>query len=324
MTRPADTTPSPAPATVTDGGGEGSVLQLHAALLTVQVLFSTFHVAGKFALAEIHPLALACVRVGCVMPVLVMLAWRHEPKLPPLRELPWLAVLGMLGVFGNQVLFLWGLSYTTATNAAILMPSIPVFAAAIGALLGIERIGRWRLAGILLAVLGALAVLDPTRFSLSDDTTLGNLLILTNAFLYASFLVLQRPVLKRVSWRWVIAGSFFFGSLGIFAVGGRELARLDPAVLPTGVWIAVGIVVVTTLGAYSLNTWAVRRSSPTLVAAYTTLQPLLSALLATLVLGEVMGANAALGFALIAGGLWLVSRRRAAESGEPKTGGKVA
>lgn len=317
MTRPADRTSTQPPSpTSTSGSDDGGHLQLHAALLTVQILFSTFHVAGKFALAEIHPLALACVRVGCVMPVLVMLAWRHEPKLPPLRELPWLALLGMLGVFGNQVLFLWGLSYTTATNAAILMPSIPVFAAAVGALLGIERIGRWRMAGIVLAVLGALAVLDPTRFSLADDQTLGNLLILTNAFLYASFLVIQRPVLKRVSWRWVIAGSFFFGSLGIFAVGGHELVRVDPAVLPTGVWIAVGVVVVTTLGAYSLNTWAVRRSSPTLVAAYTTLQPLLSALLAMLILGETMGANAALGFALIAGGLWLVSRRRAAGQGD--------
>ena len=317
MTRPADRTSTQPPTpTSTSGSDDGGHLQLHAALLTVQILFSTFHVAGKFALAEIHPLALACVRVGCVMPVLVMLAWRHEPKLPPLRELPWLALLGMLGVFGNQVLFLWGLSYTTATNAAILMPSIPVFAAAVGALLGIERIGRWRMAGIVLAVLGALAVLDPTRFSLADDQTLGNLLILTNAFLYASFLVIQRPVLKRVSWRWVIAGSFFFGSLGIFAVGGHELVRVDPAVLPTGVWIAVGVVVVTTLGAYSLNTWAVRRSSPTLVAAYTTMQPLLSALLAMLILGETMGANAALGFALIAGGLWLVSRRRAAGQGD--------
>lgn len=314
--------PRPDPSPPLDGHpeAEGSQLQLHAALLTVQVLFSTFHIAGKFALGDIHPLALASVRVGCVMPVLVLLAWRHHRELPPLRELPWLALLGMLGVFGNQVLFLWGLSYTTAVNAAILMPSIPVFAAAVGAAFGVDRIGPKRFAGIALAVLGALAVLDPSRFSLASDATRGNLLILANAFLYACFLVLQRPVLKRVPWRWVIAGSFFFGSLGIFAVGGHEVARLEPATLPTAVWIAVAIVVVTTLGAYSLNTWAVRRSSPTLVAAYTTLQPLLSALLATLILGEVMGANAALGFALIAGGLWLVSRRQAAAGAEVSTG----
>jgi drug/metabolite transporter (DMT)-like permease len=288
----------------------GGAVALHAGLLAVQLLFSAFHVAGKYALAEIHPFALACLRVGFVTPVLVLLAWRHDRRLPGLRDLPWLALLGALGVFGNQVLFLWGLSYTTATNAAILMPSIPVFAAGIGAVLGIDRIGPRRLAGIALAVAGALAVLDPARFSLADEETLGNLLVLTNTFLYAGFLVLQRPVLERLPWRTVLAGSFAFGSIGVLAVGGRELAAVEVGAVSAGAWWAVGVALVATLGAYALNTWAVRRSSPTLVAAYTTLQPLTSALLAALLLGETMGANAALGFGLIAGGLWLVSRRR--------------
>ena len=74
----------------------------------------------------------------------------------------------------------------------------------------------------------------------------------------------------------------------------------------------IGYVLFATLTAYMLNTWAVRRSSPTLVAAYTTLQPLSSAALAALLLGESMGPNAALGFVLIAAGLWVASWRRAA------------
>jgi drug/metabolite transporter (DMT)-like permease len=306
--KPFASAASPPPA------GEGSPLALHAGLLAVQLLFSSFHVAGKYALAELHPLALACLRVGFVTPVLLLLAWRHDRRLPGLRDLPWLALLGALGVFGNQVLFLWGLSYTTATNAAILMPSIPVFAAGIGAVLGIDRIGPRRLAGIALAVAGALAVLDPTRFSLADEETLGNLLVLTNTFLYAGFLVLQRPVLERLPWRTVIAGSFAFGSIGVLAVGGRELAAVEAAAVPAAVWWAVAVALVATLGAYMLNTWAVRRSSPTLVAAYTTLQPLTSALLAAWLLGETMGANAVVGFGLIAGGLWLVSRGGRARS----------
>jgi drug/metabolite transporter (DMT)-like permease len=301
--------PRPAPPNATTAE---SPLQLHLSLLAVQLLFSAFHVAGKWVLGDVPPLALACLRVGFVTPVLLVVAWRHDRCLPTLRDLPHLALLGALGVFLNQVMFLSGLAHTTATNAAILMPSIPVFAAGVGAVLGIERIGRWRLAGIALAVAGALAVLDPSRLSLADDTTRGNLLILANTFCYASFLVLQRPLLKRLPWRTVIAGSFAFGSLGVFAVGGSTLAALDPAALTAGTRWAVAYVLLATLFAYMLNTWAVRRSSPTLVAAYTTLQPLFSASLAALFLGERMGANAALGFALIATGLWLVSRRRAA------------
>jgi len=303
---------SAAPADVSAAEAAVPAWRLHGALLAVQLLFSGFHVAGKWVLDEIHPFALACLRVGFVTPVLVALAWRHDRVLPRGRDLVHLALLGGLGVFGNQVLFLWGLSYTTATTAAVFLPSVPVFAAAIGAMLGIDRIGPRRLAGILLAVAGALVVLDPTRFSLADESNLGNLMILANCCLFAGFLVVQRPLLKRLPWRTVIAGSFLFGSLGVFAVGGRELAAIELGELPPAAWLAVAYVLLTTLLAYMANTWAVRRSSPTLVAAYTTLQPVASALLAAWFLGETIGWNSVAGFVLIAAGLWVVSKRQAA------------
>jgi DME family drug/metabolite transporter len=213
-------------------------------------------------------------------------------------------------------LFVWGLSYTTATDAAILMPAVPVFAVALAVALGVERVGPRRIAGVALAVAGALVVLDPSRFSLADRAAVGDLLILVNCLLYAGYLVLQRPVLERLPWRTVLAWSYLFGSLGVLAVGGAELAALEPAAVSRGAWLGVAFILLfpTVLG-YLLATWAVRRSSPTLVAAYTTLQPLLSALLAATFLGERIGAAEAAGFALIAAGLWLVSRRRRVRAG---------
>jgi len=44
------------------------------------------------------------------------------------------------------------LRFTTATNAAILMPSIPVFTVAAAALLGAERLTRRRIVGGLAVV----------------------------------------------------------------------------------------------------------------------------------------------------------------------------
>lgn len=287
---------------------------VHVALLAVQLMFSGLHVVGKVVLVEIHPLALACLRVGVATPVLLALAWRRDRALPARGDLPLLALLGALGVFGNQVLFIFGLSFTTATDAAILMPSIPVFAAGLAVALGIERVGPRRLGGIALAVAGALVVLlHPGHLPFGDRGTLGNFLILSNCLCYAGFLVLQRPLLERLGWRTVIAWSFLFGSLGVLAVGGGELAAIDPAAVSTGAWLGVAFILIfPTLLGYSLATWAVRRSSPTLVATYITLQPLLSALLAATFLGERFGAAEAAGFVLIAAGLWLVSRRRGA------------
>ncbi|HUF78029.1 MAG TPA: DMT family transporter, partial [Thermoanaerobaculia bacterium] len=255
--------------------------QVHAALLAVQLAFGGFHVVAKSVLDHLDPLALIAIRTGLAAPVLAAYAWRVDRALPRLADLGWLALLGFLGVFANQLLFIHGLEYTTATNAAILMPSIPVFAVAVGALFGIERVGVYRTLGILLAAAGAAVMVNPLHFSLADGTLLGNGLILANCLCFAAFLVVQRPVLRRLPWRTVIAGAFLFGAAGVLAVSWRRLAAVDFAAVPAPAWWGVAyIVVFPTLLSYSLNTWAVRRSSPSLTAAYTTLQPVATAALA--------------------------------------------
>lgn len=288
----------------------GTALRVHLALLVAQLSFGGFHVVAKAVLSELAPLALAGLRVALATPILAAMAWRHDRFVPSRRDLPVLALLGGLGVFGNQVLFIVGLKHTTATNASILMTSLPVFAVAAAAVLGIERIGPRRLAGILLSVAGALVLVNPFRFSAGSRTTLGNGLILLNALCYALFLVLQRPVLLRIPWRTLVAWSFFLGGAGILLVSGPALARMDPARVSTGTWLGVAYVVLfASVLAYALNSWAVRRSSPALVAAYSTLQPLVTSALAAGFLGERFGWIEGAGFALIVAGLWRVSAR---------------
>ena len=168
-----------------------------------------------------------------------------------------------------------------------------------------------RLAGIVLAALGALVMVNPLHFSLGHGALVGNELILGNCLCFASFLVLQRPILRRLPWRTVIAGAFAFGALGMAVVTGPRIAAVDFGALPAGVWWGLGyIVLFPTVLTYSLNTWAVRRSSPSLTAAYTTLQPVATAVLAAIFLAESPGWVQGVGFGLIAGGLWLVSRDR--------------
>ena len=132
--------------------------------------------------------------------------------------------------------------------------------------------------------------------------------MLANCLSFAAYLVAQRPVLERLPWRTVTAGSFFFGGIGILAA--RAIAGpFDGGGISGGAWLGIGyIVLLPTVVSYSLTTWAVRRSSPALVAAYTTLQPVFAGLLATLFLGESIGWRQFLGFLLISVGLALVSR----------------
>jgi len=281
------------------------------ALLVVQIVFATLHVVGKVVLAEIPPLAFAATRVLIAVPLLTAMAWRHDRVMPTARDWRALAVLGLLGVFANQVLYLVGLRFTTATNAGILMPSIPVFTVAAAALLGTERLTRRRVAGVALAAIGALVLLDPARLELGGQTSLGNLLVAGNCLCYAFYLVLLRPLLARLPWRTVVAGAFVTGGTATLLVSLPTLATVDWPAVHGATWLAIAYVgVFPTVGTYALNTWAVRRSSPSVAAAFTTLQPVFTALLATFFLHETFGWLQAAGFGLIVAGLVVVSQRR--------------
>ena len=283
--------------------------RVHLVLLFVQVAFGGFHVIGKAVLSHLDPLAVAGIRVIGATPLLFLMAWWLERALPTLRDLPTLAVLGLLGVFLNQILFIIGLQYTTATNAGILMPSIPVFTAAIAALFGVERLDKGQAVGIALAVAGAMVMLNPFGFAMTRSTMFGNLLIILNCLSYAGYLVLQRPILRRLPPLTVTAWSFLFGGLGVVAVSFSSLLNLSITAVPALVWWGLlYIVLIPTALNYALNTWAVGRSSPSLAAAYIPLQPVAAGLLAALFLGESAGWREAMGFVLIVAGLFLVSR----------------
>jgi drug/metabolite transporter (DMT)-like permease len=298
------TTLQPEPGTPRQGH-----IRVHLALLFVQITFGAFGVFGKYVMAYIPPLALAALRVAFAGPILVLIAHRVEHYRPSRKDYPKLALLGLLGVFTNQLLYIIGLNYTTAINATILMPSIPAITVGAAALLGIEHPGKRKLLGVALSVFGALVVLDVTAFSLHDSMAFGNLLVLLNCVSYAFFLVLAKPVLLKIPPLTVIAWTFVFGGSGVFVIAAPSLLGVHFAALPATVWYGLAfILLMPTLLNYVLNTWAIRESSSSLVAAYVTLQPVVAMILAVFLLHESFGVRESAGFVLIIAGLVFASR----------------
>ncbi len=216
--------------------------------------------------------------------------------------------LALLGIVGNQLFFITGLDRSTATNAALISATIPVFTVALAALFRVEAPSRRRLAGVPLALAGALLLMPLRRLDLSDRALGGDLLLVLNCLCYAGFLVAGRRILRRRDALAVAAWIFRYGALPVVALALPDLLRLRPAEVPPGAWAALGgIVVFPTVAAYGLNIWALSRTGPSTAAVFVYLQPLLAAALAAAVLGERPAPQTGIAALLIFAGLALAT-----------------
>lgn len=268
----------------------------HLALIAVQVMFGTWPVVGKLALAALPSTALVAFRVaGAAIAFLIL--QRSVGGAQKIRKSDYarLALYALLGVVLNQFLFVKGLSLTTAINATLLGTTIPIFALLVSITLGYDRLSFRKALGITLAAAGVVYLLYPER-NFTSDTTLGNLFIVLNSLCYGAYIAISKDMLKRYGALTVITWIFIFGCIATLPIGGYELINVPLRQIGAGVWLAVlYIILVPTVGAYYLNAWSLARVEPSTVAVYIYLQPLIAFALAPLILGEKW--NSRMGFA---------------------------
>lgn len=282
----------------------------HLALITVQILFGIWPIFGKIVLRSMSSTSLVALRLAGAAVLFAVLQRRFTPLLRmPVKDIVLLTACSLLGIVGNQFLFVKGLSLTTVINVEILSTTIPVYALATSILLGYERGSRRTLIGVLLSAAGVLYLVNPLNANLSGSTTLGNVLILTNSFLYALYLVISKSLIERYGALNVVTWIFLVGSLITIPVGIYSLQRENLAAISTTTWIAVAFIIIfPTVVAYYLNAWALTRVPPSLVAIYIYLQPLIAFGFAPLLLGESWSWRTIVAAIMIFGGVALVTR----------------
>jgi drug/metabolite transporter (DMT)-like permease len=254
--------------------------------------------------------SLVALRLAGAAVLFAVLQRRLTPLLRmPVKDIVLLTACSLLGIVGNQFLFVKGLSLTTVINVEILSTTIPVYALATSILLGYERGSRKTLIGVLLSAAGVLYLVNPLNADLSGTTTLGNILILTNSFLYALYLVISKSLIERYGALNVVTWIFLVGSLITIPVGIYSLQRENLAAISATTWVAVAFIIIfPTVVAYYLNAWALTRVPPSLVAIYIYLQPLIAFGFAPLLLGESWSWRTIVAAIMIFGGVALVTR----------------
>ena len=280
----------------------------HLALILVQIMFATWPIVGKIVLRSFPGAGLVALRVAGAS--LVFIALQRGGGTIRRKDWPMLAIVSLLGVVLNQFLYVKGLSFTSAINATLIGTAIPVFTLLVGVLMGQDRATLRRLIGILLAAGGVIYLIDPMRANFSETTRIGDLLIICNSIAYGAYLAVSKDLTARYGALTLIKWVFIVACIFTLPVGAPAVAQMITAHLSAGMWLTVlYIILVPTVGAYYLNAWALARVTPSTVAVYIYLQPLVAFALAPWLLGERLSGRTLVAAVFIFAGVAVVTRR---------------
>ena len=257
--------------------------KVHGSLFLVSLIYAaTFSIAKEVMPHYIKPMGLITIRVwGAVSLLWVTHFLFVKESIFGKKDFLMLLKCAVFGVAANMLLFFKGLAITTPINAAILMVTTPLFVAFFSFFLLNEKVTKLKVIGLCFGVFGAILLLLGPSLSFNSTTLWGDLMVMTNAIIYAYYLIIAKPLIHKYSPLTVIKWTFFFGGLLVIPFGFTELKEVQWQAIPNSIWSAIIFLIIgATFITYVLNAWALRNANATLVGAYIYLQPVLATIIA--------------------------------------------
>ncbi len=282
------------------------------ALFAVSAWGASF-VATKISLQYIGPTTLVWLRFAMGVAILGLFVWLSKQfSFPDRKDWGYFALLGFLGITFHQWLQSTGLVTAQATTTGWIIASIPIFMALLGVIILKEQLVWYQTAGILLAAFGVLLVVtkgDLTAVTTGKFGTPGDFLVLLSAPNWAVFSALSRSGLQKfpstLMMFYVMSFGWLFTSILLFFDSG--LSQI-PAI-PWNGWIAVTFLGIFCSGvAYVFWYDALKVLPVAQTGAFLYLEPIVTVIVASLVLKEAVLLATLVGGVTILIGVWLVNR----------------
>jgi drug/metabolite transporter (DMT)-like permease len=264
----------------------------------------------KAALRDLSPLAFTTLRF-LLASALLWAFLRLSGERLQIGRIHWMALVG-LGIVGTtiyQAVFIFGIDWTLAGNASLMLATSPVFTALFSRLCRQERSSPAVLIGVILSLLGIVLVVLGGRAGVhfSAATLAGDCAVLVSAAAWSAYTVGSAPLVHRYGVIPVTASTMWIGTAGLTLLSLPALLAQDWAAVRPVSWLGVvysGAFAIAT--AYFLWYFCVRRIGSTRTAVYTNFTPVIAIGIAWVTLGETPTFRQMAGAGAILGGSILV------------------
>jgi drug/metabolite transporter (DMT)-like permease len=254
---------------------------------------------------------LAAFRFGIAFVLVLPLAVASRSKWPRGRDWFGVAALGVLffGIF--IVIYNAALRYKTAARGSLALSTLPLVTMLAAALFGREALTARKTTGVLIAITGVAMALGTGLATAPAGAWRGDLLMSGGTLCMALYTVWSRPFMLRSSRLGFLAAGMGFGSTASSLLAWHSGGFAAAHSLSPVQWLAVLLIGVFG-GAVAFYLWvyALERTTPTRVANTMTVNPITASLIATLIIGETIGAGLIIGMMAVSVGIWVASTER--------------
>jgi drug/metabolite transporter (DMT)-like permease len=226
-----------------------------------------------------------------------------------------IVLLASMGYLASPLLLVYGLQYSSASNAALILASAPIWTAITSWLIGNDKIEILGWIGMGISILGLLIVTIPNSGGGGPlvDTLYGDLFLVSDAVIWGGYVSLQRNLLEKTSpletGFWSLLAVLPFLYLGVF-FGPGVSPDFNLGLSSIG-WLALFFSGVFSMGLAHVwwNTSLVE-FGPTTVSIYSNAIPVVAILAGWGLLGDPLSTSQLLGGLVVLVGVWLSRKSR--------------
>jgi drug/metabolite transporter (DMT)-like permease len=289
-----------------------SILLPNLALLTTVSFWGLSFVSSKFILnTGFPPLTLVFFRFFLASIIFFPISRAIEPGNPIQKKdlLPLVAT----SLFGITIYFFFettGIKLTSASNAALIIASIPIFTIIAEYTFYKTAIQWYKILGVLLSIGGVYLIISKTiDAQLYPKVFKGNLAMLGACLSWVGYIVISKRLRQRLSGIKCITYQFIFGTIFLFPLAMREFHGwfVPPPLAILNIFY-LGIAC-SALG-YFFYLYGLSRLEPVAVSTYTNLVPVIGTVGGVFILNERLLGSQIIGGAAIIIGIFIVNLRR--------------
>ena len=278
-------------------------------LLATVLIWALNAIASRYVVTHgFLPLAYGALRyAAAILLFWVFTWWRERSFRIDRRDLPLILLAGAI-IFVNQIAFVYGVKLTSASTLGLMLGTVPIWAAIIGTLVGLERPTRMFWVAALVSFCGVGLIAAGASGGLTGDL-FGNLVALSAAVAWAAYSLSIAPLMRRYS---PFRISSYVLALGWVPLVLVSIPQLQQQSFDGFGWTMVLAFAFAVVGPLFLTNilWftAIDRVGVSRAALFSNLQPFFVVVLAVLLLGESLSRLELAGAVAIALGI-VIDRR---------------